>query len=110
VPTVTPPPTSVSSTMWVEGISFIRSGNDLAIKLQVGNPSSVYKAWLAVEIKRNGTVVARTSGYTDSSGEFTYLVRSAPTGYYSVKVYSVKHASYTWDTTRGVSTASYNCY
>ena len=110
VPTVTPPPTSVSSTMWVEGISFTPSGSDLAIKFQVVNPSPVYKAWLAVEIKRNGSVVARTSGYTDSSGEFTYLVRSAPTGYYTVTVYSVKHASYTWDTTKGVRTASYNNY
>ena len=116
VPTVSPTPTPVPtstptpSTMWVESISFEPSGSDLAIEFKVLNPSPVYRAWLAVEIKRNGMILARTSGYTDSLGEFTYWVRSAPTGYYSVKVYSVRHTSYTWDTTKGVSTASYNYY
>jgi thermitase len=111
-PTPTPIPTSTPtpSTMWVESISFKPSRGDLAIEFKVLNTSPVYRAWLAVEIKRNGTVVARTSGYTDSSGAFTYWVRSASTGYYSVKVYSVRHTSYTWDTTKGVSTASYNYY
>ncbi|MBM3157243.1 MAG: peptidase S8 [Chloroflexi bacterium] len=108
VPTLSPSPAPAPSKMWVESISFESSRGDLAIKFTVVNPSPVFKAWLSVEIKRNGTVVARTSGYTDNSGQFTYRVNSAPTGNYSVKVYSVKHVSYTWDTAKGVSTASYN--
>jgi hypothetical protein len=47
------------------------------------------------------------SGTTDSYGKVSFTVRKAPKGTYAATVTSLTAAGYTWDTTKGVASATY---
>jgi thermitase len=99
-----PPPPEL---LWVEGIVFSVIGKNLRLNINVVSASgAVAGAQVAVQLT-NGIRNWNFTGITDSSGTASFVVAKAPAGSYVASVTAITMAGYTWDTTQGVTSASY---
>jgi len=103
--TASAPPST--DTMWAESITFTPTGSELQIKVKVVNPEPVRRAWVRLNLKRNGRTIWNGYGITNSAGEATCRWRRAIDGEYLATITYVKHRQYTWDESQGVTSASY---
>jgi thermitase len=107
-PTPTPAPSApTGQQMWVQSINFTPISSNLEIRVKVSNLNPVASARVGLTISRDGSAILYLSGYTNSAGEFAYLLRSASNGTYSVTTNSLYKSSYVWDKTKGVLSGMY---
>ena len=114
-PTLTPTPAPAPNptpaplkSMWVEGIGFTMLGKNLRLDVKVvGESGAVSSAQVALNISCSSGETWTFSGITDSSGMVAFTVSKAPNGNYVATVTSLAASGYTWDTTQGITLASY---
>jgi len=93
--------------LWVQSIDFGVTGKNLCLNVRVVRESgAVAGAQVAVQLT-NGVQDWNFMGTTDSSGITTFVVTRAPVGNYVASVTDATAAGYTWDTTQGITSASY---
>ena len=94
--------------MWVDNIRFITCGKNLFIEVSVATASDVL-----VGANVGLTLVCSTgelwnfSGTTNSAGLVKFRLGKAPVGGYVTTVTSLTCSEFTWDTTKGITAASY---
>jgi len=98
----------VPNTMWVDSLRFIKNGKNLFIEVRVVTASGVLpgaKVGLSLECS-NGKVWG-FSGITDTAGLVKFKVSKPPVGSYLLAtVTSLTCSGFTWDTSKGMSSAS----
>jgi thermitase len=93
--------------LWVQSITFGVTRKNLCLNVKVVSDSgAVAGAQVAVQLT-NGVQNWNFTGTTDSSGTASFVVTRALTGYYVASVTAITMAGYTWDTTQGVTSATY---
>jgi thermitase len=93
--------------LWAESITFGVTGKNLCLTAKVVSQSgAVAGAQVAVQLT-NGVQNWSLTGTTDSSGTASFVVTRAPTSSYGAYITAITAAGYTWDTTQGVTSASY---
>jgi thermitase len=93
--------------LWVQSITFGVTRKNLCLNVKVVSDSgAVAGAQVAVQLT-NGVQNWNFTGTTDSSGTASFVVTRALTGYYVASVTAINMAGYTWDTTQGVTSATY---
>lgn len=99
-----PEPEPEPGTVSVESIMYSTSGGRLGDRhLQVtvalvddaGNP--VADASVSIDLNRDGSLYASSSGTTGSNGTVTFSFNNAPSGTYTTEVTDVTAAGLTWD-------------
>jgi len=99
-----PPPPEL---LWVQSITFVVTGKNLGLNINVVSASgAVAGAQVAVQLT-NGVRNWNFTGTTGSSGTASFVVTRAPAGSYVASVMAITATGYTWDTTQGVTSASY---
>jgi len=94
--------------IWVQGITFRVAGRNLQVGANVVSDSGAAAgASLRMQVTLTGGQSWTFSGTTDSYGKVSFTVRKAPKGTYAATVTSLTAAGYTWDTTKGVASATY---
>jgi hypothetical protein len=94
--------------MWVESISFKMIGKNLRLDVKVISDSGALAgAQIGLNLTSNSGQSWVFNGITDSAGIGSFTVSKAPAGDYVATVTSLTAGSYTWDTERGVTSASY---
>jgi thermitase len=92
---------------WVESITFGVTGKNLRLNVKVVSESgAVAGAQVALQLT-NGVQNWNFTGTTDSSGAASFVVTKALTGSYVASVTAITATGYTWDTTQGVTSATY---
>jgi thermitase len=92
---------------WVQSIIFGVTGKNLRLNVKVGNENGpVAGAQVAVRLN-NGVRTWSFTGTTDTAGLVSFMVSKAPAGDYVAWVTSVTAAGYTWDSTQGMTSATY---
>jgi thermitase len=100
-----PPATNV---MWVDNIRFIKNRNDLFIEVKVVTASGVLrKAKVGLRLECSNGKVLSFSGTTGTTGLVKFKVRNALVGGYVATVTSLTRSGFTWDMSRGITSASY---
>jgi thermitase len=98
-----PPP----EPLWVQSIAFSVTGKNLRLNINVVSASgTVAGVQVAVQLT-NGVRNWNFTGTTDSLGTASFVVTKAPAGSYVASVMAITATGYTWDTTQGVTSASY---
>jgi len=93
--------------LWVESINFGVAARNLYLNVKVASESGVVAgAQVAVQLT-NGAQNWNFTGTTDSSGTASFVVAKALACSYVASVTAITLAGYAWDTTQGVSSASY---
>jgi thermitase len=93
--------------LWAQSITFGVTGKYLCLNVNVLSESgAVAGVQVAVQLT-NGAQNWNFAGITDSSGTASFVVTRAPTGSYVASITAITLAGYTWDTTQGVTSASY---
>jgi len=93
--------------LWVQSITFGVTGKYLCLNVKVVSESgAVAGVQVAVQLT-NGVQNWNFAGTTDSSGTASFVITKAPAGTYTATVTALTLAGYTWDTTQGVTSASY---
>jgi thermitase len=97
-----------TNTMWVDTISFSVSGRYLFIVVRVVTASGVLPgAKVVLSLKCSNGRVSRLSGTTNTAGMVRFSVRRASVGSYLATVTSLTRRGFTWDTSKGIISASY---
>jgi thermitase len=92
---------------WVQSIIFGVTGKNLRLNVKVGNENGpVAGAQVAVQLN-NGVKKWSFTGTTDTAGLVSFMVSKAPAGDYVASVTSITATGCTWDTTQGVTSATY---
>jgi thermitase len=98
------PPTA---PFWVQSITFWMTGKNLRLSLNVVSESgAVGGAQVGVQLT-SGVQNWNFSGTTDAAGLVSFMVNRPPAGTYVASVTDVTAADYVWDTTQGVTSATY---
>jgi len=93
--------------LWAQSIDFRVTGKNLCLNVKVvGESGAVTGAQVAVQLT-NGIQNWNFTGTTDSSGTASFVVTKAPAGSYMASITAITLADYIWDTTQGVTSASY---
>jgi thermitase len=101
---LTPPP---PEPFWVQSIAFSLTGKNMRLNINVVSASgAVVGAQVVVQLT-NGVRNWNFTGTTDSSGSASFVVTKAPAGSYVASITAITATGYTWDTTQGVTSASY---
>ena len=94
--------------IWVQSIAFGVTGKNLRLNINVVSArGAVAGAQVAVQLT-NGVQNWNFTGTTASSGTASFVVTKASAGSYVASVTAITLAGYTWDTTQGLTSASYN--
>jgi thermitase len=97
------PPEPIS----VQSIAFGVTGKNLRLSINIVSASGASAgAQVAVQLT-NGVQNWNLTGTTDSSGTASFVVTKAPAGSYVASITAITLAGYTWDTTQGLTSASY---
>jgi thermitase len=94
--------------MWVDSISFTKSGKNLFIQVRVmtaGGVLSGAKVGLTLECS-SGEVWSFT-GTTDTAGVVKFKLGKAPVGNYLVAVNSLTCSGFVWDISKGITATGY---
>ena len=98
----------VTNAMWVDSIGFIDKGKNLFIEVQVVTASGVLSgAQVGLSLECNKGEVWNFSGTTNNAGLFRFKLGKAPVGNYLTTINSLTCSGFTWDMSKGVSSASY---
>lgn len=98
----------VTKSMWVDSIAFKVTGKNLRLDIKVvGDSGGVPGAQVAAQLTGNAGQSWNFTGTTDSSGTVSFVVAKAPRSSYVASVMAITAAGYTWDTTQGLTSASY---
>jgi thermitase len=98
----------VSDTMWVDSISFIKNGRNLFIEVKVVTATTVLSGTeLALSLECSNGKVWNFSGTTDTAGLVRFKLNKPPVGNYLATVNSLTYSGFTWDTSKGITSASY---
>jgi len=93
--------------LWVQSITFGVTARNLCLSVKVVSKSgAVTGAQVAVQLN-NGVQNWNFNGITDSSGTVSFVVTKAPAGTYTATVTTLTLTGYAWDTTQGLTSASY---
>jgi len=93
--------------MWVDSITFTPSSPYLNIKVKVVNPQPIAGAQVNLGVQVYGYSVSATKA-TDTNGEVTFRLSPVYTGTtYTATITTLTLSGYTWDTAKGISSASY---
>jgi hypothetical protein len=94
-------------SMWVESITFSTRGKNLCIEVRVVSDAGAV-AGANVELKlENGEQSWNFSGSTDSKGKVSFMLNKAPAGDYLATITGLTCQGYEWDSSQGVTQASY---
>jgi uncharacterized membrane protein len=97
-----------TNAMWVDNIRFIKNGKDLFIEAKVVTASGVLrKAKVGLRLECSNGKVWNFSGTTGTAGLVKFKVRNALVGSYVATVTSLTRSGFTWDMSRGITSASY---
>jgi thermitase len=98
----------VNNTMWVDNIRFIKNGKNLFIEVRVVTAGGVLPGVkVGLRLECSNERVWNFSGTTSSAGTASFKVGKAPSGDYHAIVNSLTYTGFTWDTTRGITSADY---
>jgi thermitase len=92
---------------WVQSITFGVRGKNLLLSITVVDASGVVAGAQVTAQLTNNVQDWNLTGTTDSSGTASFIVTKAPASSYMVSVTAITLAGYTWDTTQGLTSASY---
>jgi thermitase len=96
------------NTMWVDRIRFVKNGNGLFIEVRVVTASGVLPgAKVGLNLECSNGKVWSFSGTTDTAGLARFKASKTPVGSYLATVNSLICTGFTWDTGKGISSASY---
>jgi hypothetical protein len=99
------PPTN---TMWVDSIRFIKNRTNLFVEVRVLTARGVLpRAKVGLRLECSNGKVWSFSGTTNTAGVVRFRVSGAPVGSYLVTVNSLTRSGFTWDTSKGITSASY---
>jgi thermitase len=99
---------SATNTMWVDSISFIKSGKNLFTQVRVVTASGVLPgAKVGLRLECSNGKVWNFSGTADTAGLVKFKVSRPPVGSYLGSVTSLTCSGFTWDTSKGINSASY---
>jgi len=94
--------------MWIESITFSTRGKNLGIAVKVVSPLGYLSgANVRLELACSGGQSWSFNGITDSSDMVAFVVQKAPAGDYVARVTSLTATDHNWDTSQGVTSASY---
>jgi thermitase len=94
--------------MWIESINFSTRGKNLGIAVKVvSTPGYLSGANVRLELACSGGQSWSFNGITDSSGMVAFVVQKAPAADYVARVTSLTATDHNWDTSQGVTSASY---
>ena len=97
-----------TDTMWVDSVRFIRNGKNLVVEVKVVTASGALPgANVGLSLECTDSQVRVFGGTTDSAGLVRFRLNKAPVGSYLATVTSLTCSGFTWDTTRGITAASY---
>jgi thermitase len=93
--------------LWVQSIDFNVAGRNLNVNVKVvGEAGDVAGAQITVQLT-SGSQNWNLTGTTDASGTASFAVTKTRGSSCEASVTAITLAGYTWDTTQGVSSASY---
>jgi thermitase len=99
---------AATNAMWVDSIVFIRNTRNLLIEVKVVTASGVLPgASVGLSLECSSGMVWNFTGTTDSAGLVRFKVSRAPVGSYQATVNSLTCSAFTWDTSKGISSATY---
>jgi thermitase len=99
---------TVPNIMWVDSISFSKNGRNLFIEVKVVTASAVLPgAELALSLECSNGKVWIFSGTTDTAGLVRFKLNKPPVGNYLAKVNRLTCSGFTWDMSKGITSASY---
>ncbi len=98
-----------NQAMYVAGITFKANGPNLRVGVSVVNSagSPVSGAQVQLQVSLNGGASWTFSGSTDSTGTVSFTLQKAQKGTYVATVTALVASGYSWDTSRGVASATY---
>jgi hypothetical protein len=97
-----------TNAMWVDNIRFIKNGKDLFIEVKVVTASGVLRrAKVGLRLECSNGKVLSFSGTTGTTGLVKFKVRNALVGSYVATATSLTCSGFTWDMSRGITSASY---
>jgi len=96
------------NAMWVDSIRFIKNRKDLFIEVNVVTASGVLpRAKVGLSLQCTNGKVWSFSGTTNTAGLVKFKVSRAPVGSYLATVNSLVYSGFIWDTSKGITAASY---
>ena len=96
------------NVMWVDNIHFIMCGKNLFIEVSIATDSGVVVgANVDLSLECSNGEVWNFSGTTNTAGLVKFKVSKAPVGSYMTTVTGLTCSGFTWDTTKGITTAGY---
>jgi thermitase len=96
------------NAMWVDSIRFIKNRKDLFIEVKVMTASGVLPgAKVGLSLQCTNGKVWSFSGTTNTAGLVKFRVSRAPVGSYLATVNSLICSGFIWDTSKGITAASY---
>ena len=98
----------VTNAMWVDSIRFVTNGKNLFIEVRVVTASGVLpRAEVSLSLECNNGDVWNFSGTTNTAGLVRFKLGKAPIGSYLTTVNSLICSGFIWDTSKGITSASY---
>ncbi len=98
----------VSNAMWVESALFSTTSSRLNVTTKIVSPAPVAGASIRVYLYYNGRYVSSSTRTTNTSGNASFSFNLRGSGQYTVVVNRLTHAAFTWDRTKGITSATYN--
>ena len=96
------------NTMWVDSIRFVEKGKNLFIEVRVVTASGVLPgAEVGLSLECNNGEVWNFSGITNTPGLVKFKLGKAPVGSYITTVTSLTSSGFTWDISKGITSAGY---
>jgi thermitase len=100
-----PPP--APRHMWVESIAFKVAGKNLNIMVKTLSNGGAISSVSVMLTVSNGAQSWYFNGVTDSSGTASFNILKRPVGTYTATVTGLSATGYEWDTTQGLTSATY---
>ena len=96
-----------TNTMWASSITFTPSGNDLYVKVKVVNSQPISGATVKIRIQYGGHSTSARK-VTDTNGETTFRIYPARNRNYTATITGLTLSGYSWESSQGVKSATYN--
>jgi thermitase len=98
----------MTDTMWVDSIGFVSNGKNLFIEVRVVTASGVLSgAQVSLSLECSNGELWNFSDTTNNNGLVRFKLGKAPIGNYLTTVNSLTCSGFIWDTSKGISSASY---
>jgi thermitase len=99
--------TPTTKPLWVQSIIFGLTSRNLRLSVNVVDQSGVVAGAQVTVQLTNGAQNWNFCGTTDSAGTASFVVTKAPVCSYVASITGIDMAGYTWDSTQGITSASY---